>query len=117
MLLLLACHCSLASMHSSALCVLECIVGHGQASDAETGDAEIGDVWTEKYGKLRNSGVLECIFGPTVRQVSAGLVKEVLSDVETFFLYISFANQTCKVSLSDLKSTSVLFHCWQANEN
>ena len=104
-------------MHSSALCVLECIVGRGQTSDVETGDAETCDVGTEKYGKLRNSGVLECIFGPTVRQVSAGLVKEVLSDVETFFLYISFANQTCKVSLSDLKSTSVLFHCWQANEN
>ena len=104
-------------MHSSVQSALECIVGPGETGDAETGDAETGDVGTEKYGKLRNSGVLECIFEPTVRQDSTGLVKEVLSDVETFFLYISFAKQTCKVSLSDLKSTSVLFHCWQANEN
>ena len=72
-------------MHSSAQSAQECIVGRGETSDAKTGDAETGDVGTEKYGKFRNSGVLECIFGPKVRQVSAGLVKEVLSDVEKFF--------------------------------
>ena len=59
-----ACHCSLASMHSSALRALECIVGGDQTRDAKTSDAEIGDVGTEKYGQLRNSGVLECISSP-----------------------------------------------------
>ena len=45
-------------MHFSARRALECIVGRGESSDAETDDAETGDAGTEKHEKLKNSETL-----------------------------------------------------------
>ena len=37
------------TMHSSALCALECIAwGRGSTGDSETGDAETGDIKTSE---------------------------------------------------------------------